>query len=126
MGIGRFLLIFGLASTFLLSGGIFSCQNLNEEELFGLSCDTSEVSYSEDIAPIIQGNCLHCHYKDSPIVDFSLEGHANVLVRVNTGQLKQAVNHEPGAREMPDDGPKLPECELSLINIWIRNGAPNN
>jgi hypothetical protein len=45
---------------------------------------------------------------------------------VNTGQLDGAINHRSGYPQMPRDGPKLPECELTRINIWIRDGAPNN
>ena len=107
-------------------GGLLSCQNLNEEDLFGAQCDTVNVSYSADIEAILQGRCLHCHYDNSPITPFSLQGYDNVLIRVNTGQLEAAVNHRAGSPQMPKDGPKLPECELSRINKWIREGAANN
>jgi hypothetical protein len=102
-----------------------SCQNQNEEDLFGSICDTTTVSWTQDIEPIIQSKCLHCHYDQSPITPFSLQGYQNVLIRVNTGQLEPAINHT-GPVMMPKDGPKLPECELSKINKWIREGAANN
>lgn len=104
-----------------------TCQSQNEEELFGIpDCDTTDVSWSEDIEPILQGKCYHCHYDNSPITPFSLQGYRNVLVRVNSGQLNRAVNHLPGYPQMPKDGPKLPACELDRINQWIKDGAPNN
>ena len=118
------LVIFALSLNFFC---FVSCENQNEEDLFGLSeCDTNNVSWSGDIEPILSKKCLHCHYDNSPIAPFSLQGYQNVLVRVNTGQLKAAINHQPGSSQMPQDGPKLPECELSTMNIWIREGAPNN
>ena len=111
----------------LSSPWIISCENQNEEDLFGITgCDTSTVSWSQDIDPILAGRCHHCHYDNSPITPFSLQGYQNVLIRVNSGQLEAAVNHLPGSPQMPQDGPKLPDCELSKINKWIREGAPNN
>ena len=104
---------------------IISCENQNEEDLFGTSCDTISVSYSNDIEPLIAGKCLHCHYTGG-IAPFSLQTYDDVLIRVNTGQLEAAVNHYPGSPRMPQDGPKLPDCELANINIWIREGAANN
>jgi hypothetical protein len=104
-----------------------SCENKNEEDLFGITpCDTSDVSWTTDIEPILASKCYHCHYEGTMVAPFSLQGYDNVLIRVNTGQLEGAVNHLPGRPQMPRDGPKLPECELAKINNWIRDGAPNN
>ncbi|HEC43137.1 MAG TPA: hypothetical protein ENI20_09945 [Bacteroides sp.] len=126
MKIVKSLLPLAVFLTVLCMGGMLACQNLNKEDLFGIQCDTTSVSYSADIEPILQSNCLHCHYDGTPVAPFSLQGFKNVLIRVNTGELEGAVNHLPGSPQMPRDGPKLPECELSLINKWIREGAPNN
>ena len=116
--------VFGM---FIASFWFISCENQNEEDLFGITgCDTSTVSWSQDIDPILASRCHHCHYDNSPITPFSLQGYQNVLIRVNSGQLEAAVNHLPGSPQMPQDGPKLPDCELSKINKWIREGAPNN
>ena len=73
------------------------------------------------LQPILASRCLHCHY-DGPgaIAPFSLETYDDVLIRVNTGQLDAVINHRPGSPQMPRDGPKLPECELSKINKWIQ------
>ena len=126
MNLGRPILLLFIVIITLNLGGILSCQNLNVEDLTGTVCDTSSVTYSEDIQAILQSRCLHCHYDNSPITPFSLQGYDNVFVRVESGQLDGALNHRQGYTQMPKDGPKLPECELSKINKWIREGAPNN
>lgn len=104
-----------------------SCENQNEEDLFGISdCDTNNVSYSGYVKPLIENNCFPCHSIENLSAPFSLEGYENVIIRVNTGQLYGAINHQKGYQSMPRDRPKLPECDLSKINNWIRDGAPNN
>ena len=126
MRIFKTLLLPVVLISVLSLGGMLSCQNLNAEDLFGTGCDTLGVSYSADIEPILQSYCLNCHYDGTSLAPFSLQGYDNVLIRVNSGQLEGVVNHLPGYPQMPRDGPKLPECQLSMINIWIREGAANN
>ncbi len=111
---------------FVICWGL-SCESQNEEDLFGEVCDTVGISFTADVVPILSKRCYHCHYEGTtvPNVPFSLQGYENVLTRVNTGQLEPAINHT-GPFKMPLDGPKLPECELATINIWIRDGAPDN
>jgi hypothetical protein len=104
-----------------------SCENQNEEDLFGNSdCDSTDVSYSGYIGPLLQNHCFNCHSDANLIAPFSLEGYDNVKTRVNNGQLSGALNHQPGFQKMPRGRPKLPACDLSKINSWIRDGAPNN
>ena len=108
----------------LFSGGWFlSCQSLNEEDLFGDECDTTLVTYSGHILPILQNNCHECHSAGSSL---NLVGYNNFIVHVNSGRVSGAVNHRSGYLPMPNGRPKLPECELSRINKWIREGAQNN
>lgn len=102
----------------------FSCQSLNEQDLFGeRDCDTSIVTYSGNILLILQNNCYDCHSAGSSL---NFEGYGNFVVYVNTGRVYGAVNHLSGYLQMPRDRPKLPECELAQINKWIREGALNN
>ena len=104
-----------------------SCENQNEEDLFGKSdCDTNNVSYSGYVEPLIENHCYACHSNANLIAPFSLEGYDNVKIRVTTGQLYGALNHQQGYQKMPRGRPKLPECDLSKINNWIREGAHNN
>jgi hypothetical protein len=121
-------IIFTFVIFTLLAGTIFfSCQSLNEEELFGnRDCDTSIVTYSESILPIIQNNCYECHSGTNPISFRNFEGYNNFEFYVSSGKVYGAVNHLSGFANMPKDRNKLPDCELGKINKWIREGALNN
>ena len=110
-----------------LSIWFFSCENQNEEDLFGKTdCDTSQVSFSGYIVPLLENQCYRCHAGANLIAPFSLEGYDNVLTRVNSGQLQGALNHLPGYQSMPRGRPILPKCDLSKIDNWINEGAQNN
>ena len=105
-----------------------SCQSLNEEDLFGeKDCDTSIVTYSGDILPILEGYCYQCHSGSDPISGRSFEGYDNFyLYAIDRNRVYGAVNHLSGFFQMPKNRPKLPECELNQINKWIREGGQNN
>jgi hypothetical protein len=45
---------------------------------------------------------------------------------VNSGRLWGALNHQTGFSPMPKDAPKLSDCDLSKIRIWIDDGTPDN
>jgi hypothetical protein len=106
---------------------IISCENQNKEDLFGISdCDTNQVSYSGYVEPLLENHCYICHAGANLIAPFSLEGYDNVKLRASSGQLFGALNHLEGYQNMPRGGPKLPECDLTKINKWIREDALNN
>jgi hypothetical protein len=44
----------------------------------------------------------------------------------NSGQLWNAVDWTDGINNMPENGQKLPECDLAKIRIWISQGAQDN
>ena len=120
---GEILPVFLMIALFT-GGWFFSCESLNQQDLFGeKECDTSVVTYSGNILPILQNNCLDCHSAGSSL---NFDGYDNFVVHVNSGRVHGAVNHRSGYLQMPRDRPKLPECELTLINKWIREGALNN
>ena len=41
-------------------------------------------------------------------------------------QLFGAINHLPNFQPMPRNAPKLSDCKIDQIQIWIENGTPNN
>lgn len=111
----------------VLTVWFISCENQNEEELFGKTdCDTNQVSYSGYIEPLLENHCYRCHAGANLIAPFSLEGYENVKIRVVTGQLHGALNHKDGYQSMPRGRPKLPDCDLFKIDSWIREGAQND
>jgi hypothetical protein len=85
-------------------------------------------NYSEDIAPIIYGKCLQCHY-DGGIAPLTLETYTSVVY--NAGM----VQHVTSNGEMPPwsadtlfqnyaNENVLSMNEISTIMDWITNGVP--
>jgi len=85
-------------------------------------------NYSEDIAPILYGKCLQCHY-DGGIAPLTLETYASVVS--NAGM----IQHVTSNGEMPPWPADtlyqnyayenvLSMNEISTIIDWITNGAP--
>lgn len=101
-----------------------SCYNNKEDLLYGdLVCDTTEVSFQENIMPIIANRCAFsgCHVQggSSPVM---LENYAHIKAAVDNGSFQNQVIE---TRAMPPDGP-LTDCQIAFLSAWITNGAPNN
>jgi uncharacterized membrane protein len=110
-----------------------SCYYDNEEELYQniqtAQCDTTNVTYSGTIAPIIQQNCYTCHSTTAPSGGVVLDTYTGVAASAANGlssRLWGSINHLSGYSAMPKGGNKLTECELKKIEIWLRAGSPNN
>ncbi len=107
-----------------------SCYYDSEEELYpgtgGGVCDTSNLTFSGTIQPILTSNCNQCHSSSIASGGVITDSYQALLPHIQSGIFRKAVNHEPGASPMPQNAQKLPACELSKINAWINAGAPNN
>jgi hypothetical protein len=120
------ILLFAAAAALTLS----SCYYDSEEELYpgtaGGNCDTTAVSFSATIQPILAANCNSCHNATTANGGVITDNYDALMIPVNAGVFHKAVNHLPGAVPMPFNGQKLPQCELMKINAWLNQGAPNN
>ena len=101
-----------------------ACYYDNEKDLYGTeACDTTTVSFSGDIKPIVDANCVRCHapggeQEVSPLLtyeDVKKYVSGNVIVDRTTGTTTL----------MPPEG-KMNNCNLLLIQAWVNAGAPNN
>lgn len=104
-----------------------SCAKENAQDLFTITtCDTSNVTYSKVVNPIIQSKCAiaGCHVKGSSSgYDYTTIGDLQKVAK--SGQLLKAINHT-GSIQMPKDAPKLDDCTIAKITIWVREGALEN
>ena len=104
------------------------CYYDNEEELYQYYyqqniCDTVDVSFKNDIFPIVQGNCAvsGCHVSSGGN-GILLENYAQVKAKVDNGSFHNRVVVK---RDMPPNQP-LTDCQISQIDSWINQGAPDN
>ncbi len=99
------------------------------------SCDTTTVSYTTRVKPIIQANCYSCHGTvvtasgGLDLEDFtSLK---NYLVNGFRGdgiygsKFYHCILHSSGALPMPPNY-ILDSCKRNTILRWLHLGAPNN
>jgi len=114
----------------VLSGMISftGCYYDDEDNLYPQvgGCDTSNVTYSATISVIMSSNCNSCHSGSTPQGNLKTDNYTDLKTIADNGKLWGAVNHENGFSQMPKDRPKLSDCDLSKIRIWIDGGALNN
>jgi hypothetical protein len=89
-------------------------------------CDTTNVTYSGTISPIMSTNCNSCHGGSAPTANVRTDTYDGLKIIADDERLWGTVNHESDYSPMPKDRPKLSDCDLSKIRIWIDGGALNN
>lgn len=91
-------------------------------------CDTTIVTFSKTIWPLLLNNCVGCHRTDAPVFTTYTEVKALVV----NGKLMCAVQQKNGCSAMPKgfDGNgkqlKLSDCNVRKIARWIYLGAAND
>lgn len=114
------ILIFGIL-------GLSSCYYDSEENLYPSSgCSTENVSFSNDVKPILLNSCLSCHNNVALQGNITLETYDDVIVYVNNGTLLGSIKHDGGFKAMPQNANKLDDCRISKVESWINAGALNN
>lgn len=89
-------------------------------------CDTSNVTYSGTIVPILQTNCLGCHANASTGGGILLNSYPAVYDQAMSGSLINSIKWTGSVTPMPKNGNQLDDCSIQSFEIWINNGALNN
>ena len=113
-----------IISIVLLLTALISCENENEEELFGVNpCSPESATYSKTIEPIISANCAvpNCH-------DGSNQSIPDWTILENVQAQAALIKERTGNRTMPpsSSGLILLKEEIDDIACWVDNGAQNN
>ena len=106
-----------------------SCYYDNKEDLYAfetLPCDTSNVTYTQSIAPIMAANCNTCHSGANPQKNIRTDNYPDLKIIALNEQLWKSVSHDPSVVPMPYQGNKMSDCNLNKINIWLKAGSLNN
>ena len=111
---------FLLGPVLLLAG----CYYDTEAKLYPAgTCDTTNVTWSATVQPIVQGNCAipGCHVAGGTGTgDFT--SYQGVKDKVDNGTFRQEVVVDG---TMPPDF-ALSACEIQQLEVWIQAGAPQN
>jgi len=113
--------LFYLSALLILS----SCES---EHLYGpdgilevAGCDTIDLSYTNQIKSILDGNCMDCHSTANASAAIVLDNYAAVKDAINNGEVLKAINHESGVSDMPPSG-KMNNCTILQIETWVKEG----
>ena len=88
-------------------------------------CDSTNVTFTAVIKPIIQTNCVGCHNQSLASGGHNFTTHTGLAAVANNGKLVGAISHAPGFKAMPQGG-KLNDCQIAQIRKWVNLGALNN
>jgi uncharacterized membrane protein len=89
-------------------------------------CDTTNVTYSTSIKPMIQNNCQGCHSGAAPGGGIDLSTYAGVKAIADNGKFFGSISFLQGYSSMPKNGSKMTDCQINMVKIWINQGAPQN
>ncbi|MEO8148752.1 MAG: hypothetical protein ABI723_14000 [Bacteroidia bacterium] len=116
---------------FIFSGCLYDKGDLPEP---ALPADTTTVSYSKDIVPIMITYCLgvgnqHCHVTNSnqgSVGDFST--YPGLKEKIDSGKFALRVFNSNGGMPPPyTNGPKvIAPGDLQKLHKWVDMGAPDN
>jgi uncharacterized membrane protein len=118
----KILLTLPLAS-FLLSG----CADDSTNEINSLETVPENVTYTQNIKPIIQNNCLFCH-KNPPINGAPMPLTEAEFVRQaiqDRGLLDRISRPQGASGMMPNGGIRLPQVKIETIKKWRDQGFQN-
>jgi hypothetical protein len=111
----------------LFASLLSSCYYDNGDDLMTSTsdCDTINMTYTQDIEPIMNNSCVGCHSGSAPSASISLSNYNEVKAQATNGNLMGVINHAAGYSPMPKNSPKMDDCTISKIQAWINNGSPN-
>ena len=92
-----------------------------------------DVSFSEQVMPILQSRCVECHGNQSAELGLNMETYEGLMAGSDYGTVIEAGSIEGSllvdmieSGDMPEEGDPVPPEELDLIKTWILEGAKNN
>jgi cytochrome c553 len=89
-------------------------------------CDTTDVSYAQNIVPLLNQNCVICHSGANPQAGLNLTSLAELQGAITYKNLMPRVKHETGYAVMPPSGAKISDCNIRQLELWIADGMPDN
>jgi hypothetical protein len=120
----KILLAAVVAGAFLIY--FSACVKRNAVELGGGGCDTTNVSYSMQVVPILQSNCYACHQGPGASSGIDFSNYGAFKGWAGSGYVAGDITGAPGHTPMPYGLPQLPACEINTILAWIDQGMLNN
>ena len=88
------------------------------------TCDTtSTISYSGQVAKILNDNCNNCHNSTGTPPD--LTNYSGVASSAQMG-LVSCIVWDGNTSNMPKSASKVSVCDITIISKWVSQGVLNN
>ncbi len=98
-----------------------------------LLAQTSGVSFTKDILPILQSRCVNCHGGERVSNGLSMKTYTDLMSGSQNGPVVTPGNAADSTmiqmiaeQKMPKNGPKLTPSQVQTITDWVNQGALNN
>lgn len=114
-----------IISVFAIGLLTLSCTNDSESDLIDNETTTT-VSYTEDVKPIMESNCVSCHGNTpSNGASVSLNTYDNVKNAILNNALINRISKDQSDPElMPLGGSRLPQTTIDKIAQWETEDFP--
>ncbi len=86
-------------------------------------------TYDEDVAPILEAECLSCHgYPPTNFATISLGAYIDLMAEAfpGTPYYERVIVRAVDTEGMPPGGPALSEWEKATIQSWVDGGVLEN
>ena len=107
---------------------VISCGDKEEEPEEPGTCETDNLTYDSWAKDLIDGNCATsgCHDANAAnnSTPYSMHNYEALKAAVDDGRIVGAINQEAGFSPMPKGELKLSDCDISKMEAWIADGAP--
>lgn len=90
------------------------------------TCDLEDVSFAQDVFPLIDTKCQGCHNEVAANGGVMLTNYTTISQVAASGRLYGAIERLPGYTPMPFNQARLPQCEIDVIKAWIDGGMLDN
>ena len=92
-----------------------------------------EISFAEEVLPILEKYCVECHSEDNAELGLKLDTYEGVMGGSDYGTVVEAGDVDASllidmiaSGDMPDGGDPMPAEELNVIKAWVTEGAQKN
>jgi hypothetical protein len=96
-----------------------------KEALTAYGCSNLTPTYTTDVKPILDGNCMGsgCHSSSRKAAGYDLSNYNGALNASGKDAFLGAIQHKSGYKKMPRFDSKLSEENIKTISCWVQNGA---
>lgn len=116
--------IYNILFALLIGFFMISCGDDPDPEPTPESCDTTDITYTNGAAAIINASCAtaNCHHNEATAPSFPMSDYDQSFVAAGLKEIVGAINHTEGLSAMPI-GEKLAQCDIDILTAWIDGGA---